>query len=261
MNSSSAILRLGRAYQYGYGVDTDSNKAIEYYTLAAELGHLKSQHTLGDIYERGEIVQRNILTALKWYTKAYSQGYDAARSNLFDLYEDTPYEDFFDRKLYTMLRRICSTGAPKYNFSLTIIYYYNKACIRVGYWYYQHGDSKLAWKYFSDSLKNIFRTEAENFINCKYIDFRDRDDVLDNLQTQMELVEGLDDLVLHYLGKSYYGGIFEEPTEKKVKRYVEERESRGNEDLKTRTNVILKQDYSKALFFLEKSAEKGNRDA
>jgi TPR repeat protein len=56
MNSSDAIFRLGKAYQYGYGVDTDSNKAIEYYTLAADLGNLKSQHTLGEIYERGEMV-------------------------------------------------------------------------------------------------------------------------------------------------------------------------------------------------------------
>jgi TPR repeat protein len=159
------------------------------------------------------------------------------------------------------LRRICSTEIPVYTSSSTASDNYYKACIRVGYWYYQHGDSKLAWKYFSDSLKTIVHPEFKNFIYWKCIDLKDRNDILDNLQTQMELVEGLDDSVLYILGKSYYKGVSEEPTEKKVKRGVEEYGSRGNEDLKTRANVILKQDYSKALFFLEKSAEKGNHGA
>jgi TPR repeat protein len=248
---------LGRAYQYGYGVDTDSNKAIEYYTLAAELGNLKSHHTLGDIYKRGEITKRNILEALKWYTKAYSQGFDATRSNLFDMYEDTPYENFFDGKLYKILRSIYSTGVPTQIRSEATINSYNKACTRVGYWYYQHGDSKLAWKYFSDSLKNRTYAEAEDFINCKCIDPKDVNNILDNLQTQMELVEGLDGYVLYILGRNYCEGVPEEPTEKKVKRGTEEHGSRGNEDLKTRANVILKQNCSKALFFFEKAAEKG----
>jgi TPR repeat protein len=261
MGSSDAIFRLGRAYQYGYGCDSDSNKAIEYYTLAAELQNLKSQHTLGEIYERGKMTKRNILEALKWHTKAYSQGYDPARSNLFDMYEDTPYEFFFERQLYRVLRHICSIELPEGSLNGINTDSYHMASIKLGYWHYQHGDSKLAWMYFSGSFIYRLITRSTGIIKFKYINPKDINDILDNLKTQMELVEDLDDRVLYILGKSYYKGVFEEPTEKKVKRGTEEHGSRGNEDLNTRRNVVLKQDYTKALFFLEKSAEKDNYDA
>jgi TPR repeat protein len=179
------------------------------------------------------------------------------------MYEDTPYENFFDGKLYKILLLICSTGVPNNDFSQPTDYNYHVACTRVGYWYYQHGDSKLAWELFSGRLKNRMITESEEVIKFKYLNLKpkDIDDILDNLQAQMELSEGLDDYVLYILGKSYYEGVSEEEPVKKVKRRVEEHGSCGNEGLKTRANVIIKQDYSKVLYFLEKSAEKGNCDA
>jgi oligoendopeptidase F len=93
--------------------------------------------------------------------------------------------------------------------SPTTRYNYNKACTRVGYWYYQHGDSKLVWKYFSDFFENRGVTGVEEVIKLKYINITDINDILDNLQTQMELVDGLNASVLYYLGKNYYKGVSE----------------------------------------------------
>ncbi|KAI8879832.1 HCP-like protein [Backusella circina FSU 941] len=252
MNSSDAIFELGRAYQYGYGVDIDSNKAVKQYMLAATLGNPLAQHTLGMLYDESTLVPLNTLEALKWYTKAYSQGYDAARSNLFQLYDHSPYQDFFYQRLHILLECICSLGPHDFRRPHIASYNYHCACQRLGYWYYQQLDFRRAWKYFSKSISKSSIFSEPSVLESKYISSDHKNEILNTLQMQIELVDSLDGKVLCYLGKGYYWGVFKKPMENKFL---------GSEKVKNKTNTILKQDYPKAFFFLEKAAKKGNTQA
>lgn len=45
-------------------------KAVEWYTKAAEQGHAAAQYNLGNCYYDGEGVEKDLQKAIEWYTKA-----------------------------------------------------------------------------------------------------------------------------------------------------------------------------------------------
>jgi TPR repeat protein len=80
-----AMHNTGYCYQVGSGGKKDSDKAIHYYTLAAELGLTSSQHNLGMLYG----VMGNAEKAYFWLRVAQSSGYaedqsrfDAAKARM-----------------------------------------------------------------------------------------------------------------------------------------------------------------------------------
>lgn len=80
-------IKLGFMYREGDGVEKDGNKAMEWFTRAADQGSAKAQSILGDVYSEGEIVVLSYSKALAWYTLAADQGDLFALTNLGLLYE------------------------------------------------------------------------------------------------------------------------------------------------------------------------------
>ena len=69
-----AQLSLGSCYDNGFGVTWDEEKAVYWYTKAAEAGNVKAQQLLAYIYRNGSIEMRDYVKAAEWFGKAAEQG-------------------------------------------------------------------------------------------------------------------------------------------------------------------------------------------
>lgn len=67
------------AYQTAHGTPRDLNKAFEYYTRAAQKGHVPSQYSVAEMYADG-VVKKNPVDGYKWILLAQDQ----AQSPLVD---------------------------------------------------------------------------------------------------------------------------------------------------------------------------------
>jgi TPR repeat protein len=76
-----AQYELGAMYHHGRGVPQDEEKAIEFYTKAAEQDHCDAQLQLGDIYLFGDAHQDD-KKAFAWYLQAANQGFHQAQTNV-----------------------------------------------------------------------------------------------------------------------------------------------------------------------------------
>ncbi|KAF9181827.1 hypothetical protein BGZ49_004790, partial [Haplosporangium sp. Z 27] len=79
--------KLGFMYQYGYGVQQDYKKAVEWYLKAAEQGYIAAENNLGYMYQYGYGVQQDYKKAFEWYLKAAKQGNSDAEFKLGDMYQ------------------------------------------------------------------------------------------------------------------------------------------------------------------------------
>ena len=57
-------------------------KAVEWYTKAAEQGNAVAQYNLGVCYNFGKGVEKDLQKAIEWYTKAAEQGDEDAQEAL-----------------------------------------------------------------------------------------------------------------------------------------------------------------------------------
>ena len=64
------------------------NRAFEFWTKAAELGHVRAQFYLGTCYDFKIGKKRNLKLAKQWYEKAAKAGHDLAQYNLGFMYRD-----------------------------------------------------------------------------------------------------------------------------------------------------------------------------
>ena len=93
--------KLGYCYQHGEGVQKDLNKAVYWYTKAAEqsneidnliefakMGNTPAQNKLGYCYQHGVGVQKDVDRAVYWLTKAADQGYTEAQKYLRVLFNE-----------------------------------------------------------------------------------------------------------------------------------------------------------------------------
>lgn len=71
---ASAANELGQSYLQGWGVEVDSETAIYYFELAAELGDKDALVALGDMYYHGQGVKTDKGTAAGYYRLAEKQG-------------------------------------------------------------------------------------------------------------------------------------------------------------------------------------------
>ena len=81
--SVDAQCSVGSMYHLGFGVETDLDKAIKWYSLAGEQGHPVAQNNLGMIYRFREGCQEK---AVKWYRLAAEQGFPFAQDALAEMY-------------------------------------------------------------------------------------------------------------------------------------------------------------------------------
>ena len=78
--NTHALNILGSWYEYGSdGYTVDYQKAADFYSKAAKIGHAKAQCHLGRFYYRGDGVEKDLSEAFKWYFKSADQGYPMAQ--------------------------------------------------------------------------------------------------------------------------------------------------------------------------------------
>jgi TPR repeat protein len=77
-----AYFNLGAMYQDGKAIKQDSQKAIMYLTIAAELGEVRAMNRLAGIYYLGKLAPANDILAVKWGLCAVALGNEAAKANV-----------------------------------------------------------------------------------------------------------------------------------------------------------------------------------
>ncbi|MCR5549846.1 MAG: sel1 repeat family protein [Bacteroidales bacterium] len=78
---------LGWCYEFGKGVKQSYEKAVEWYSKAAEQGDASAQYLLGLCYEYGKGIKQSYEKAVEWYSKAAKQGDMSAQYLLGLCYE------------------------------------------------------------------------------------------------------------------------------------------------------------------------------
>ena len=76
----------GRAYENGDGVEKDLTKSVEWYQLAADMGHVRACYDLGWAYEKGWGMPIDVPEAVQFYLKAADQGNAESQYRLGYLY-------------------------------------------------------------------------------------------------------------------------------------------------------------------------------
>ncbi len=86
-NNGDGVWILALAYEHGRGVKQNVKKAIELYKQGAELGHAKSQNSLGGYYMRGDHIKTDEKKGFELIKKSAEQGYGLAMQNLGRCYQ------------------------------------------------------------------------------------------------------------------------------------------------------------------------------
>ncbi|GLQ90238.1 tetratricopeptide repeat protein [Dyella flagellata] len=84
---TSAQLKLGTMYQYGYGVPVDNHSAFEWYQKAAMQGDPDGEVDLGLMYQRGLGTRRDAAKAVEWFRRAEDRQWSRAELQLAIAYE------------------------------------------------------------------------------------------------------------------------------------------------------------------------------
>ena len=75
----AALRNMGHLYRLGQGVARDGEKAVRYYTRAAELGFAPAQLNLAVMFYEGDGIPADAKAARYWAQRAASAGYVPAR--------------------------------------------------------------------------------------------------------------------------------------------------------------------------------------
>ena len=67
LDTAGQLCDIAESYFEGNGVDQNIEKALKWYKIAAQNGHLYSQRKLAEIYEEGVLVKQDYKEAYKWY--------------------------------------------------------------------------------------------------------------------------------------------------------------------------------------------------
>ena len=85
-SNAKAQTQLGIMYENGLGVSIDLDKAVEFYTLAAEKGNAKAMYNLAEFHDGYYGLPVDYKKALDLYTKSAEKGYNKALTGLGRLY-------------------------------------------------------------------------------------------------------------------------------------------------------------------------------
>ena len=89
--NDKAQMKLAQMYLHGVGVKRDVEKAVAWYSLAAERGLAFAQHKLARLYLDGDIIEQDIEKALAWLERAADLGFIKAQLDLSLLFESAQY--------------------------------------------------------------------------------------------------------------------------------------------------------------------------
>ena len=125
-----ALRRVGLGYERGWGVESNSVKAAEYYsrfvtwaTKAAEQGDANAQRSFGICYEYGNGVKKDAAEAVKWYRKAAEQGDASAQNNLGLCYENGDCVEKDAKEAVKWYRKAAEQGLARAQWCLGDCYY------------------------------------------------------------------------------------------------------------------------------------------
>lgn len=85
-DEAAANYYLGVMNQQGWGVIADAEKAVSFYKIAAEHGHLRALHNLAGLYHRGRGVSQDLEQALALYRRSAGLGSAKAAHRLGLIY-------------------------------------------------------------------------------------------------------------------------------------------------------------------------------
>ena len=89
-NDSESQFRLGRLYQYGYGVEINIDESLSWYKKAAFQNHKEACFKLGILYSSGMFIKEEDNEAIKWFIKASKEG-DKTSESILELYYKDGY--------------------------------------------------------------------------------------------------------------------------------------------------------------------------
>ena len=87
IGNEKAQMKLAQMYMHGQGVERDVEKAVAWYSLAAEQDLAFAQRKLARLYLDGDIVEQDIRKAEAWLERAANLGFIDAQLDLSLLYE------------------------------------------------------------------------------------------------------------------------------------------------------------------------------
>ena len=140
-------------YANGEFVQKDFEKALSWYTKAAENGNELAQHNLGVIYSQGNGVVQDYKKAISWYTKAAKNGVARSLNSLGALYyKGICVEQDYEKAIEYFKQAVAGDEPCEESFYYLGDYYHN------GYGGKQ--DLKRAKEYYLQA--------AERGYNCRY---------------------------------------------------------------------------------------------
>tara|TARA_R110002072_G_scaffold238329_4_gene395735 strand:+ start:9600 stop:10733 length:1134 start_codon:yes stop_codon:yes gene_type:complete len=88
---ADAQFNLGNAYEYGYGVEKNYQKALDWYYKSAKQGDEVASNRIGSMFEHGTGVKANKFTAYEWYLTSAKLGYRPSELALDRLCKQHPW--------------------------------------------------------------------------------------------------------------------------------------------------------------------------
>ena len=162
-NQPYAQYFLGLLYSNKSFIDKDINKAIHYFSLAANQNDLKSLYSLGELFLKGELVARDINKAINYFSLAAKQDHKVSQYALGYIYIQGL---FVDRNIIKGIDYLIQSSSNNYwNAHFPVGYFYHegkyvdrdvKKCIK----YY-----KLASSFNSQYAKNNLGVIYKNGID------------------------------------------------------------------------------------------------
>ena len=256
---TKAMYRLGHIYSHAAGilrgslkkappsfwdaVPLDYDKAMQWYTLAAQRGNASAQCRLGLMYRRGLGVPRDYQKAFQWYSKSAEQGVGVAQSWLGYFYSHAVGIQYLDEKISGFW-----DGVEK-DLKKAVAWYTkaaeqggSPACSRLGHLYSHGEDGALLWHDLFDIANKNELMQIEWYIKAYLLNQRDY------------LQDAGDGERFAGVGKDLQKALY----------WYKKSADRGNEVAQARLGYFyatgrgVPQDLGEAFELYKKSAEKGN---
>ena len=126
-----AQVQMGHFYRDGYGVTRDSREAIAWYETAARQGDMTAMIALGDLYSRGWYhLPANFAKASEWYCKAIALGSVEAEYRLAWASVQKGRNHCASEKALDVLRQAADIGNPSALVELGELYAEGRLCIK-----------------------------------------------------------------------------------------------------------------------------------
>ena len=123
-NFPSALLEMGKIYDFGKGTNIDYPKAMDLYIKAAKLGNPEAHQRIGALYDFGDGVDINHSKAMDWYLKAVELGDPGAHRSIGFLYEFGDGVDVDSSKAMDWYLKAAELEDPVAHLRIGVLYYF-----------------------------------------------------------------------------------------------------------------------------------------